>query len=445
MPEAGTESSFSADPFAPAVDGIGLIADTHLHVRIDVPGRLDAPRLLAALGALRHAVPELAARYQPGFWRARWLPDPEPHWDLEEHHQQTSEDAARVEAALFALPFAPCDDLPLRLRLLHLADHDRLLLRVSHLIADGGGTKNLCYRLAEAYRKVGEDPSWRPAPQRVAHPWVRLLGAFRLARLPWMLWDLLYDIAGNLSGKPMLVPMKPPGPHTCRLADLHVNAERVARLRARWRPRGVTLNDLALSALSRAVITAFPQINASRAKAALVITADMRQYMRSGDDVRNISGLRPLDLGRLPVPEPEAQLDRVVRQTRRWKAGQTGMLMSLCVASLGSLVPHAWIAGFVRLALSGLVARLGGCVALTNIGPIDAERLDFGDGPCLAARVAAPVAHSPMLITALTGCAGALDFTVAYREPLADPADMQRLVRAFDEELTALEGEAMLP
>ncbi len=445
MPDPQETVALTADVFAAAVDGIGSISDTHLHVRIDVPGRLDAGRLLAALRSVSRAIPALGARYRRGWWRAHWIVESRPKWELDEQDEASPKEAEAIEAALFALPFEPCDDLPVRLRLLHLAENDRLLLRVSHIVADGGGTKNLCYLLAQAYREIDADPGWTPPPQRVPHPLVRILRSIRVSQLPGLVLGALHELAANRPMRPVLVPMGAHGPGTNRLAALHLPATRVSRLQARWRPSNVTLNDLALSAFCRAVESTFPAANASRSHAALVVTGDLRQYLPPTLDVSNFSSLRPLPLGRLPLPGPRDQLERVVRETRIWKAGQTGLLQGGAAIAFVSTLPHAWVRRFISLALRLLLGRQGGCIALTNIGPIRADMLDFGHGPCVAARVAAPVAHAPMLITALTGCAGALDFTVAYREPQLEPAAAERLVQAFDHELSALEDGVILP
>ncbi len=436
---AATRPLVAADVYAAAVDGVSAISDTHLHVRVDVPGRLDAERLLAAIAALSRSVPALAARFRRGWWRAYWVPDPDPRWDLQEYHDVSSVQAEEIEACLYALPFVACGELPLRLRLLHMDGHDRLLLRVNHLLGDGGGTKNLCYLLARTYRELGTNPAWSPPPQRVPQPLLRMLRSMRLSRLPALILGALDEIIANRPMRPFLVPMDGNGSGTNRLASLHLPPSRVDRLRAKWRGQGVTLNDLALSAFSRAVVRAFPQVNATCSHASFVVTADLRQYRPPTLDVSNFSSLRPLSLGRLPLPGPREQLRRVLRATRTWKAGQTGLLLATSSIAMVSILPYAWIQRVVRFFLGLLLGRKGGFIALTNIGPIQARLLDFGHGPCLAARVASPIASPPMLIAALTGCAGALDFTLGYREPLLARSAVRRLLDALDKELAALE------
>ncbi len=433
MPEA-----LGASPYAAGVDGLGVIADTDLHVCIDLPGRLELPRLRAALVATAAGVPELAGRLERRWWRYRWQLDPQPDWDLREHHRVDSQQARELELRLFDLPFEPTTALPIRLWLLHMEDGDRLLLRISHLLADGGGSKNLCYRVAEAYRRLDAEPGWRPQPQRLPHPVRRLLRCLRWRQLPALLLGWLDELWDNRPMRPLFVPMGSDTSGQKRFELLHLSAERVSRLRARWSPQGVTLNDLALAAFTRAVQASFPEPNSQRSHAVLVVTGDLRKHEQPQLDVCNFSAIRPLELGSLPLGEPVDHLQQLARTTARWKRGGAG-LMGFSVGIIGlSLLPHALIRGFFTTALRAIRATQKGTAALTNIGPIQAELLDFGRGPCRAAWVAAPVAHPPMMITALTGCAGALDFTVAYQTPALAPEQARRLLAAFDRELDAL-------
>jgi NRPS condensation-like uncharacterized protein len=439
MPE-NSPHQLTACPLSALVDGMGAHIDTHLHVRIDVPGRLDPERLRRAVEVVSQRLPELAGRFEPRWWRSRWNIDPDPDWELDELELGSPEAADLRERSLYGEPFEPHEALPLKGLLLHLPEHDRLLLRVSHLLADGGGTKNLCYRLARAYRGLGGDPAWVEPPVPRAHITLRMLRIVQWRRLPAMVVGALDEIAANRPMRAIHVPMGPDSSSTAHYRELHLEPARVQRLRERWKPGGITLNDVALSAFMRAVVMAFPEANAQRTHAALVATNDMRLYENApGLDVCNHSGLRPLVIRRLPLPAPEDSLALVRRATRRWKAGMTGLLLALPVGMLASVIPHAWGRALVDRLLSRFRRVQGACTGLTNIGPIRAEDLDFGDGPCLAARVTVPLPRPYMLIGALTGCNGSLDFTVGYRSPQVAHEDARRLMETLDRELMALE------
>lgn len=441
---AARDSEFrSGRPFLSAVEAIGELADTHLHVAIDTATRLQPAVLHAALRALSREVPELASRPIMRRLRSVWVREADPRWDVSERTVEAESQARAEEDALFALPFEASGTMPVRLRALHLPDRDRLLLRVSHHLGDGGGTKNLCYRLAAAYRQLRGGPPAQ-AIQPPAEPILRLLRCMHLSRVPGLLYGLFEAARGGLPARLMTVPMSAGHPGTARFEVLHVPAARVDALRARWGRDGVTLNDVAVAALSRAVEACFPEANPAGARVRLVVTTDLRRYEDQPRDVSNFSALRPLCVGKTPLPPPEEHVAGVVRATRRWKRGLTGLLPGALAILPLPLLPDAWSRWLFLRAL-GILIGTGGSVSLTNIGPIEASLLDFGDGPCLAARVLPPVARPPLLICALSGCAGALDLSISFRDRALSPEAARRLASAFDGEMASLEAQLPPP
>jgi len=420
-----------------AIEAMDELIDTHLHATLDLPERIDGERLRRALDAVATAVPQLACRLVKRPFFSRWEPVDDA-WSVDERAVSEKE-AEELEAELFAQPYRPHATRPVRLRLLHMEDRDRLLLRVNHHLADGGGTKNLLYRLAQAYRRQGEEPGWRPAAQRLEHPALRLWRGLRLARLGFYLLGYIDELLSFLPLRSVALPMKQLPESRNRFVALHIDARRVDRLRQRWKPQGATLNDVLLTAFARMAERCFPHQPGEQV--AVVSTADLRQLApdEAGDDVSNFSSLRPLYLGRTPLPPAAEQLVRTRQVTRRWKRGGLGLPGSMLAVLLASALPDGLARRVVTRFLQVGVIANGARVAMTNIGPIHAERLDFGGGPCLAARVLAPVAHPPLLVTAVTGCAGALDFCVAYKEPAVERGQAQAMIEAMDQELAALE------
>lgn len=445
------------------VDGLGAVADSHLHVRIDLEGRVGAALLRRALRALSQVIPELGATFERGFWGARWVLRQDPTWEIREVADVDEAQALRLERALFGLPFQPTGTLPLRAWLLHGPEHDVLLLRVSHLLADGGGTKNLCYRLAEACRELARDPDWRPP----AHPvpnvifrlararagcglrgaWAEAVDVFRSEKKRPRLWVDTRDAPPRSPLSPLLeglegegTPPAPAGEPTTDFVLLHLPASRVERLRERYRGQGITLNDLALAAMTRAMDRCFGGEDRAGHHVTLLVTSDLRRYEDPPrHDVSNFSNLRPLVTGVLPCPSVPENLRRVVHATRLWKAGATGLFATRLLLLMLVGLPHGIFRWMVGGVLQRVLLRDRGITALTNIGPLVAHRLDFGHGPCRHARVLAPVARGDgLLITALTGCRGALDLSIAYKTPWQDRAALERLRDVFDEELSLL-------
>ena len=426
-------------PFVTVVEAIGAVAVPVLHVGIEVPGRLDAARLSAAVRAVSRSVPELAGRAEIGRWSPRWVLDRDPAWPVEEHHDLDAEQVDALERDLFGRPFASLGSRPLDVVLVHGPSAERLLLRVNHLLADGGGTKELACRIAEAYRRLGDAPDWLPSPRQTRHPLRRLVGLLR----PWRVLSYAAGIVDQVwavvaPGAGLRAAMQPLDGGVARAGRVHVSAERVHALKVRWRDQGITINDLVLAAFGRALERCFgpdqdpPCIN-------LVVTSDLRQMVEDPAEVENFSTIHTVRLGRRPMPSPVETVERVRRATARWKRTWLGMPLAVFAVAMVTCMPSGWLLQMTRRVVAAPPLATTSRVVMTNIGRIDAARLDFGYGPALAAWVLPPPGRPPVLAAAATGCAGAVDVSVAWYEPAMDAAAAGELLAAVDDEIEELQ------
>lgn len=423
-----------ASPLVGAVEGIAALALERLQVTVHQRGPIDAERLRSAVLETTRSVPELAGRFQPGFWRSWWTAADEPAWSVEQVRASSSEEVTAIERERFAASFDHAE--PLHLTVVHHAEGDRLIAQVSHLLGDGGGTKELLYRIAEAYRRQGRGgPSPEPA-RWPRHPLWRLLRGVRISRIPQYLlgyFDQFWTLRpsnGCVVSMPVVVDA------VSRCERLHLPAERVERLKARWSGDGVTVNDLLLAAFARA-LESLP--GGPTGEINIVVTSDLRQLLDQPEQVENLSALHSLRLGRRPLPDPAELVTRVRAITRRWKRTGLGLPFAIVSVLLAAALPSRWLSGMVaKLVISGPPAQVSKIV-MTNMGRLDESRLDFGHGPCTAAYILPPLGYAPALIAGATGCRGAVDLSVAYQEPALGRDIVGGLLASVDRELRALE------
>ncbi len=425
-----------ASPLVPAVEGISAIADNVLVVVVQLSETLDVERLHRAIRAVSTNLPELGGRPRQAFWRTSWVLDEEPGWTVVEVPDADDDLAAEVERELFAAPFRLQGDLPIEVRLVHLGDGDRLLVRVHHLLADGGGVKELVYRIAAAYRALAADPDWTPPPVRRRHALWRLVAAWRPWRVPAYLSGLLDDLWSLRPGHGMTVPMAPGAAGRARCGRLHVRPARVRAFKACWGSRGATVNDLLVTAFARALEVSWP--DAPQPEINLVCTADLRQVVPGAAEVENLSSIHTLRMGRRPLPPARELMERTLAATRRWKRGLVGYGFALFAVTLATILPGGVIRPLLgRAVRQGPPQRLGP-VVFTNMGRLDPTRLDFGAGPCRHAYILPPIGHAPVLIAAATGCGDAVDVTVAHQEPALGAEQVRAFLDAVDVEIDAL-------
>jgi len=407
---------------------------------VDIPPGLDADLLRAALTGVARLEPAVGACYQRGLLRGCWIVDPDPAWEVAEHGELDEAGAAALERAWIATPHPLHGALPVAAAVLHLPDRDRLLVRVNHLLADAGGVKNLLYLLARCVRRLRDDPAWRPEPRRPsARSYWKVLAALRLARLPAMAASMLREFWAAVPRTTLSVPMEPAEHAVPRVLHLILEPERAARLRERWRDRGFTVNDLLLAAFGVALDRCHGADHPPGRRVAMMVTADLRQHVPTDDDVTNFSTVRFLDLGATPLPPLATYLGEVAARTARWKRSLAGVGGAVMWLGMLPWLPDPLLRLQLRLAVA-LGAWFPSCkVVLTNMGAIDAARLDFGDGPCRAARLVPPVGRAPILVTGASGCAGRVTFTLTFEDPALPEARARRLLETLDQELRGLE------
>ncbi len=424
----------------PVVDGMSGPLATALQMAIDLPGRLDAGRLRTALVCLALDEPTVGARYQRCLLRDRWIVEPAPEFEVAEADAGDDDEAAALENEFIQRPFEATEGLPVSALLLHLDGGERLLLRVNHLLADGGGTKRLAYRLASAYRQLIDDPHWRPTPGRPGpRSYMRVYRALGAAHLPAVLRGWFDELRTVDPRSHLEVPSDQPAEEGRGGHRLRLSPRRVARLKARWREAGMTLNDLLLAAFGRALESTYGAVEGQGARISCIVTSDLRKLLPDDDHINNFAELRFIPLGVMPLAPPEENLRRVARWTQRWKQGSRGLASAMLHALMSLLLP-ASVGRWLLSTMLGLAWRAKGTkICLTNIGPIDEERLDFGDGPCLDARMTLPAAQAPGFFAAATGCAGSVTVSVLDRPPGQPWPDVETFLAALDGELAQLE------
>ncbi len=303
-----------------------------------------------------------------------------------------------------------------------------------HQAADAGAVKELGYRLAGIYRALADQWEFVPTPRLGS----RSLRQVYRPLMPGALFGLLRRMGrdlmdGMLPLKHLQLPMGRRMEGVPRFARLHLPAERMARLRAQW-PEA-TINDLICAAVFRALA----RVSCWNRRDTLRIwgTVDLRRYLpeRRADGLCNLSGFMYLNLGRELGERYGDTVTRVKRTTDRIKGLWPGLgypvgsWMAFAPTPMGLIELQA---SLVRRAMLPWMPPV-----LTNMGPIDHGRLDFGAPPLRAAHLIVPTSHPPGLIMGLSGYRGSITFSAGHF-PSALPSErLAALLEAIDEELPA--------
>ena len=422
------------------LDYLGRMFDLYIHVIIDLPPKIELHKLRQAMSLVAAQEPVISSRYIRIGNRAYWQFEDSPDWDIEEFFP--GDDRFDYSPELITKPSHPESYFPISIRLIHLRDKDRLHVRLSHILTDAGGSREFIYNLATAYRKILTQPNTRADTCFLKNrQFSGLKKCFKTFPFGFLLSGFIFDKISLLTPADYFkIPMKMCPKSDRKIVSLHIDSERLFRLKKCGKKKNATLNDLFLAAFSRALSSCFHSAANIGKQFGIIVTSDMRRYISRETFLSNLSNWRILKLGRLPLCRRSDFLNNVVRVTRRWKKNLTGLGNFLFNMAFLKCNDYRSIRFLIRTLVSlnptAKVCRIG----FTNLGLLDRNKIDFGEGPCLNAYMYPPVGIPPLLIAGLSGCADSLCLSIGYLNGSISTDTMNSLVEMIDQELYHLES-----
>ncbi len=370
-----------------------------LGATVEFESHLDAARVTRAVRLLADAEPVLGCRFVAAAVPPVW----ERVEDLDElalTEVRESADFPADAAAFVAEPFDPAMGPQLRAALLRGTSRDALVLAVSYIAVDGRALKDALYLLGGIYAKLEREPDWRPPVNdgaRNTEPIIhetKIVDRFKALRPADLFPPTGWGIRGvSRQGSPLYV-WRNVEPTTYR------------KLVQYGRVHDATVNDVLIAAYYRslyAVLKPKPD-----ALTPVQLSCDLRSLMPEGVRLAlaNISATWNVGVV-LDSGEPFAEtLKCVVEQTSEWKRSGAAAQKAIGLGLADRLQRKKGL-DVLRTQTDAAAGKLGhgtGYPALTNVGVIDAGRLDFGAHPHVtSAYLFGPIAFpSGFVLTAST-------------------------------------------
>jgi NRPS condensation-like uncharacterized protein len=411
-----------------------------LGVALRMRGRLDEERLRRAMRLTLDAEPVLGCR---------WVLEKRPYWerrqDLDSLELLQVRDVSSADVEGEALTFLgstldPCADPQVRGCVFRTPDDDVLCLQLDHIAVDAGAVKEYGYLLADVYRRLEADPTWRPEPNlegaRNVAPALKGRGFGEKLKAMRQQDDVMpasdWRMPGSESreGQPRQMLVRMP-------------AERFRPAREWARQRGATVNDALTAAYFRACAALLDM--PPGAKAPIGQSCELRKYLPDGTRtaLANISSVWYLHL---PGPEPgetfEQTLSRVVECSRAWKASDPGFRTA---AQMSAAEPVLRLLGYGILAKQAQNPRRDagkGSPTMTNLGVLAEERLDYGV-PLRDAFLTGPVTTSYGCLLTVSTFRDELSLSSGFLDGVIDPPLVAQLLARTVAELDAAAAEAV--
>jgi len=408
------------------------VGEWHIGLVLAFAGRTEAPRLAAALSHSLQAVPLLAGRLVTSRRAAHWeWPRQAPPLDC-----LTTAEGEWPEPGNHPFFLQPMDHGrgPQIQALLLRGATDTLCLKLSHYAADAGGVKEYAYLLAELYRRLADDPDYRPPELRFSRS-MRQIGDLYPGRGKWrILRRLLAEVRANpRRPHPYVLPGKVAPAENRRFLVRHLEPPAFRALVDWAKPRGLTINDVLVAGLLRA-LTSLAADDAERVLR-IIGTVDLRRYLPDKRIViGNLSGWVYANFGTKRGDNLEETAALVGREMRRLKTGTLGLSQMPSLWLLNRCLPLSWEGGFYRAVMKIFTKNNSFAPSLTNMGPIDAARLAF-EPPLRRAYLIVPLIFPPVFGAGISGFRDTLTLTGGFCASGTDPALIEELFDAWMGEL----------
>lgn len=390
---------------------------THLHVCIDLRRSWTRDRIEEAVAAVIRDHPVLGCRYEPSWWRDRWVPCDGGPGDLVHTESVEREDLAAATLRQVRRLMDHTATPTFRLARIEHEGGCRLLVTLHHMTGDGGAVKAVANSVAAHLQ--GVDPHPPPCPDRSVLAPARFL---RLGDLPALLAELAREALQPLSilrvHRLSRVFQAGAGQSEPQWRSIVLSGSRADGFVAACRRSGATINDGLVAAVAR-LATRYSESG----PAAASYTIDLRRYIRPPSArVTNLHGVRLLVLPRDRLAGPREAVLEVSHRIGEHKRRLPGLSYTLLPALLLGWLPHGILRRAGRVVLGNLIAYMNRALALTNIGALDEALAPFGED-ALEASIIGPFVHGFRFpIVTATGFRGSLTLHVGSTGTISEDA-----------------------
>jgi NRPS condensation-like uncharacterized protein len=411
------------------VEGMGSFGEMMIQLELEFDRQLDRERLARAF--------DLLLDYQPVLGCRREWENNQPFWRRLNGDGRSNFTVVENEADYEIFAVKPMDIAvgPLvQGCLVGSADGDKLLLKVAHQISDAGGVKEISGYLSEIYRRLETEPNYIPETNingsRAAFQILRLVSPFYYPRI---YLNFLREVGQAIfPGPHYRMPMNGDQRDAPKYIRYDISRERIEAAAEFGRRKGSTLNDILLAAYFRSIAEQGLWDGNSHFRAAFTI--DLRKYLPSkrGEGIANLSALEWFRYGNELGSNIEDTMMSVTRQMRWRKRSWFGFNALIGVMPILAVLPKATMLKAAHSMMHVLKNYWSSNLALTNMGPISDNDVDYGVKPQIA-RLLVPPMYTPIFGAGISGYAGGITLTAGVYS--ADNGYAKDILAGMEQEL----------
>ena len=397
--------------------------DTTIRFILHYPGFLDPDILCAAAKAVIGDVDVLHASFiansQTCHWRVNTNYQTSDYFSLLE----CDGDPVKVACALSVQPVGHKDLCQFQITLVNGSESCAVLIRISHLVVDGGDGKYLLNKLAEAYR-ILEDG--RDIEELVVKDGSRsAMNAYKELGLQ----ELKSLIKMPVNGVKTIYPFTDPREHgTLRMLRVSVPAETLGQARLKAKTAGASVNDLLLTACYRS----YAKTNGLEGAMSVSGMVDLRQHCRDGvsEGLSNMSGGLSTTLEYVPGSGFTENLRQIARQTAEAKQDPLVGLDGIPMIHTATKTAPMWV---LLKAADMVYSTLS--LSLTNLGNIPCEPLMMGGMKPCGGVFGGPLKRKPSVQVGAASFDGTAELTILGDFTTGDAENLMLFLNGIKMEL----------
>jgi len=306
--------------------------------------KLDEKRLERAVFLLTDKVPLLGCRFVPKWFR--------PYFKRLEIEKFKLFKLTSDQAEFKAFRYERMDIFngpQIETCLYRSNSQDRFLIKVSHLVCDAAGVKEIAGELSNIFIRLRDDPDFKPEPDLEDYR-----GFWQIFRqVPWyaiprIIYNYMCEIYGaKFPSQSHVVPMLKVLGDEIQLFTKHIGETDFTCLGAYAKEKNATINDVLVTAIIRA-LSKTGNIKPGKALR-LGMAVDLRRYLpgKKAKSIANFSSLELFKYGKDVEKDFESTLFRVAQKTNKRKSSWLGL------STFVSTYPMLWSLPFSTLKVAG--------------------------------------------------------------------------------------------
>lgn len=406
------------------------MANYQIQAIMTLDGRLDFFKLSKAV--------RLTIDEEPVFG-CRFVESHKPYWkrvsDIDEAMLCSFEETDNRDEAIQRFLDIPLDmdnDPMVKVKLIRSGPYDTIGIKINHSCCDGAGVKEYLKLLSDIYSCIDDEHGiYIPNPKTRSRKDQDILFSNLGIKNPESSW-----IPGSeITRYTWLFPWKQGQSEAAHIVTCKIPQEYLDRMTSYAKDKGVTINDLILTAYYRAMLQMGHPIYSEPME--IPVTVDLRRYLPDGktEAIRNFSGSENTRLTMIEGESFSETLSRVAPMMKEIKNKTPGLQSAIGLERVEKMVWGETLAYYrIIPACPSFFGNKCGPV-LSNLGLVTNNLFTFGKNVVTDAYIVPPVVRAPGLLLMVSTYNGVVTLSAGYYEGSLLREDMERLLNGIKDEL----------